>query len=59
MYLNIYSSIIYNSQDMEVIYVVINRMDKKVTEWDITQPQKEWCYTTCNNINGLGGCYAK
>ena len=41
MYLNIYSSIIYNSQDMEVIYVVINRMDKKVTEWDITQPQKE------------------
>ena len=37
----------------------IDRMDKKVTEWDITQPQKEWWYTTCNNISGLGGGYAK
>ena len=48
-------SIIYSSQDIEAAYVHINRWtDKDViyTQWNTTQPLKEWNTAICNNMDG-------
>ena len=53
MYLNVYSSIIYNCQFMEKPkYPTTN-------EWTITQPLKEPNFSICSNMDEIGGHYDK
>ena len=58
-------SIIYNSQGMEAPCEPMDRwIDKEDviytdTHWNITQPEKEWDFAICDNIDESRGCYAK
>ena len=60
---NFHSNIIYNSQDMEAIYVSINRrMNKEDVVYIYTKDYysaiKKWNFAICNNMDGPGGYYA-
>ena len=62
--LNVHSSIIYNSQNMEVTQVTIDRwMDKEdvvyIHNGILLSNKKEWNSDICSNMDGLGGHYAK
>ena len=51
MHPNVHWNIIYSSQDMEAIYVPMDRwMDKE--EWNTTQHKKERNNAICSNMDG-------
>ena len=64
MHPNVYSRIIYNSQDMRATLVSINRWtDKKdvvyIYNGMLCTNKKEWNFAIGNNMNGPRGYYAK
>ena len=60
MHHDVHRSLIYKCQDMETTKESINRRWRETedvvpthTQWNTTQPQKEWNFAICNNIDGL------